>query len=65
MRIRQGRVERVLVQLGLKDEGAERVEITSGVQAGDTLLLGAAQGISAGTVVKVSAPADKAPGARG
>jgi len=34
-------------------------------QAGDTLLLGAAQGISAGTVVKVSAPADKAPGARG
>ena len=65
MRIRQGRVERVLVQLGLKDEGAERVEITSGVQAGDTLLLGAAQGISAGTVVKVSAPADKAPGSRG
>lgn len=64
MRIRQGRVERVLVQLGLRDEGAERIEITSGVQPGDTLLLGAAQGISAGTVVKVSAPADKAAGAR-
>lgn len=64
MRIRQGRVERVLVQLGLRDEGAERIEITSGVQPGDTLLLGAAQGISAGTAVKVSAPSDKAAGAR-
>lgn len=64
MRIRQGKVERVPVQLGLRDEGAERVEITSGVQAGDTLLIGAAQGISSGTVVKVSAPADRAPGAR-
>lgn len=65
MRIKQGRVERVQVQLGLRDEGAERIEITAGVQAGDTLLVGAAQGISAGTVVKVSAPADKAPGSRG
>lgn len=64
MRIRQGKVERAQVQLGLRDEGAERVEITSGVQAGDTLLLGAAQGISSGTVVKVSTPSDKAPGSR-
>jgi RND family efflux transporter MFP subunit len=64
MRIRQGKVERVPVQVGLRDEGAERIEITSGVQAGDTLLIGAAQGISSGTVVKVSTPTDKAPGAR-
>jgi membrane fusion protein (multidrug efflux system) len=64
MRIRQGKVERVPVQLGLRDEGAERVEITSGVQAGDTLLIGAAQGISSGTIIKVSAPSDKAPGSR-
>jgi multidrug efflux pump subunit AcrA (membrane-fusion protein) len=63
MRVRQGKVERVPVQLGIRDEGAEKVEIKSGVQAGDTLLLGAAQGISAGTIVKVSAPpSDKAPG---
>jgi len=34
------------------------------VQAGDTLLLGAAQGISAGTIVRVSVPADKAQAAR-
>jgi RND family efflux transporter MFP subunit len=66
MRVRQGKVERVPVQLGIRDEGAEKVEIKSGVQAGDTLLLGAAQGISAGTVVKVSAPpSDKAPAPRG
>ena len=62
MRIKQGKVERVPVQLGLRDDGAEKILITSGVQAGDTLLLGAAQGISAGTVVKVSTPpSDKAP----
>ena len=59
MRIRQAKVERVPVELGLRDEGAERIEIKSGVQAGDTLLLGAAQGISPGTIVKVSAPSDK------
>jgi hypothetical protein len=35
------------------------VEITSGVAAGDTLLAGAAQGITPGTAVKVSAATDK------
>ncbi|HEX2723500.1 MAG TPA: efflux RND transporter periplasmic adaptor subunit [Gemmatimonadaceae bacterium] len=60
-RIKGGKVERVPVQLGLRDEGSERIEIASGVQAGDTLLLGAAQGITPGTIVKVSAPSDKAP----
>ncbi|MDO8501854.1 MAG: efflux RND transporter periplasmic adaptor subunit [Gemmatimonadaceae bacterium] len=61
-RIKGGKVERVPVQLGLKDEGSEKIEIRSGVQAGDTLLLGAAQGITPGTIVKVSAPSDKAQG---
>jgi RND family efflux transporter MFP subunit len=60
-RIKTGKVERVPVQLGLRDEGSERIEIKSGVQVGDTLLLGAAQGITPGTIVKVSAPSDKAP----
>ena len=59
-RIKAGKVERVPVQLGLRDEGAERVEIASGVQVGDTLLLGAAQGITTGTIVKVSTPSDRA-----
>jgi RND family efflux transporter MFP subunit len=59
-RIKGGKVQRVPVQLGLRDEGTERIEIVSGVAAGDTLLLGAAQGITPGTIVKVSAPSDKA-----
>ena len=59
-RIKGGKVQRVPVQLGLRDEGTEKIEIVSGVAAGDTLLLGAAQGITPGTIVKVSAPADKA-----
>lgn len=59
-RIKGGKVERVPVQLGLRDEAAERIEIASGVQVGDTLLLGAAQGITPGTIVKVSSPSDKA-----
>jgi len=37
---------------------AETVEITSGLAPGDTVLLGAARGISPGTPVKVSAPSD-------
>jgi RND family efflux transporter MFP subunit len=60
-RIKGGKVERVPVQLGIRDEAAERIEIQSGVQPGDTLLLGAAQGITPGTIVKVSTPSDRAP----
>ncbi len=58
LRLKSGKVERVEVQIGLKDEESERVEIVQGVAAGDTLLIGAAQGISAGTPVKVSTPSD-------
>jgi RND family efflux transporter MFP subunit len=57
-RIKAGKVERVPVQLGLRDDASERVEIANGVQAGDTVLLGAAQGITPGTIVKVSVPSD-------
>jgi len=58
VRVKNGKVERVNVELGLRDEARERVEIRAGVQAGDTLLIGAAQGISAGTPVRVAAPVD-------
>lgn len=61
LRIKNGKVERVQVQLGLHDEGAEQIEIKAGVQAGDTLLVGAAQGITPGTMVKVSVPSDRGP----
>jgi hypothetical protein len=46
------------VELGLRDEATDRVEVTSGLAAGDTLLLGAAQGIAPGTPVRVRAVAD-------
>jgi membrane fusion protein (multidrug efflux system) len=57
-RVRQGRVERVNVQLGMRDEQASRVQIVSGVVAGDTLLRGAAQAIDPGTPVRVTAVTD-------
>lgn len=59
VRVRGGRTELVSVELGIRDAAAERMEITKGVAAGDTLLLGAARGITAGTMVKVSEPADR------
>ncbi|HEX9109657.1 MAG TPA: efflux RND transporter periplasmic adaptor subunit [Longimicrobiales bacterium] len=55
MRIRLGRVESVAVQIGIRDEQAETVELTAGLTPGDTLLVGTAQGISPGTTVRVQA----------
>jgi RND family efflux transporter MFP subunit len=59
-RLRNGKVERVDVQLGLIDPGSDRLEIRSGVAAGDTLLVGAAQGIAPGTPVRVIVTSDSA-----
>jgi len=54
LRIRQGRVEQVTVQLGARDEADDRIELRSGVAAGDTLLLGNAAGVLPGAAVRVS-----------
>lgn len=54
LRIRQGRVEQVTVQLGVRDEADDRIELRSGVAAGDTLLLGNAAGVLPGAAVRVS-----------
>jgi membrane fusion protein (multidrug efflux system) len=59
MRVRGGRVERVAVTLGIRDEQRENFEITSGVQRGDTVLLGAAQAIGEGKQVRVSSVNDQ------
>jgi RND family efflux transporter MFP subunit len=58
LRIKDGKAERVTVGLGLRDDQTERVELASGVQAGDQLLVGASQALTPGTPVKVreSAP---------
>jgi len=58
MRLKSGKIEKVEVGLGIRDAAAETVEITSGLAPGDTVLVGSARGISAGTPVKVSAPND-------
>jgi RND family efflux transporter MFP subunit len=58
MRINHGVVEKVEVELGIRDAATETVEIRSGLAPGDTILLGAARGISEKTPVKVSAPSD-------
>ena len=58
VRLRNGKIEKVEVALGIRDAAAETVEISSGLAQGDTVLLGAARGISPGTPVKVSAPSD-------
>ena len=52
-RIKEGRVEVVAVQLGLRDDMAGLLEVTSGVARGDTLLTGGAMGTAAGTPVVV------------
>lgn len=58
MRLKAGKVEKVEVVLGIRDQTTETVEIKSGLMPGDTVLLGAARGISAGTKVKISSPGD-------
>lgn len=52
-RLRAGKVGKVSIKLGVRDELAERVQVTSGLMAGDTVLLGSAQGISEGTTVRI------------
>jgi hypothetical protein len=44
------------VTLGLRDPRTERLQIVSGVNEGDILLRGAAQGIAPGTPVNIGQP---------
>lgn len=60
VRLKNGRTERVAVTVGARDAATERLEITSGLAAGDTVLVGAALGISTGTALRVSTPSDTA-----
>lgn len=60
LRLTSGKADRVEVELGVRDEATERFEVLKGVAAGDTLLIGAAQGITPGTTVRVSVPSDRA-----
>lgn len=52
-RVRGGVVEQVAVTFGLRDELAERIEVTSGLTAGDTVLVGGAMSTPVGATVRV------------
>jgi RND family efflux transporter MFP subunit len=54
LRVTDGKTERVNVTLGLRDPRTERVLVASGLGESDTLLRGAAQGITPGTSVQLS-----------
>ncbi|HEX8848178.1 MAG TPA: efflux RND transporter periplasmic adaptor subunit [Gemmatimonadaceae bacterium] len=58
-RIHGGKTEKAAVTLGLEDSGTETVEITKGLAAGDTVLVGGAQGMSPNTIVRVRAVNDR------
>lgn len=63
LRVKDGKVERAAVELGLRDEVAQRVEIRSGLQAGDVVVLGSARELAEGTRVQVAqAPAQQGQG---
>ncbi|HEV2854159.1 MAG TPA: efflux RND transporter periplasmic adaptor subunit [Thermoanaerobaculia bacterium] len=54
LRVRDGKVERVEVVLGLVDDREQRVEVQRGVAAGDVVLMGASQEIQPGTPVRLA-----------
>jgi membrane fusion protein, multidrug efflux system len=54
LRVREGKVERVEVELGLVDDRDQRVEVRRGVAAGDVVLLGASQEMAPGTPVRLA-----------
>ena len=58
LRVKGGRTERVAVQLGMRDDVRGVYEVTAGLSAGDTVLIGAAQGITPGTPVKILLSSD-------
>ena len=57
LRLRDGKAERVVVRIGVRDDRAERYEILDGLSAGDVLLSGAARAITPGTPVSVTGAA--------
>jgi membrane fusion protein (multidrug efflux system) len=52
-RVKDGKADRVAVELGIRQLDTEQVEITNGVAAGDVLIVGSAKGVAPGTPVNV------------
>jgi RND family efflux transporter MFP subunit len=53
LKITQGKVQSAPVTIGIRDDANDRVEITAGLSAGDTVLIGAARSITPGMPVRV------------
>jgi RND family efflux transporter MFP subunit len=53
LQVRQARVHRVKVELGIRDLSAEMVEVVRGLSPGDTVLLGSSQELAEGTTVRI------------
>jgi RND family efflux transporter MFP subunit len=51
--LKGGRIAESPVELGVRDEAAELVEVLAGAAEGDTVLLGSAQGVTPGSRVRV------------
>jgi len=56
--LKSGRIHKIEVELGLEDTATERVEILKGIARGDTVVLGAAQGITENTPARVRSTAE-------
>lgn len=52
--VREGKVQRVDVELGIEDEREQRVEVRNGVREGEVVLRGGAQEIAPGTPVRLA-----------
>jgi len=57
--VKNGRMVRAEVVLGLEDAVAELVEVSSGLAVGDTVVLGSSRGITAGTPIRVQDVAER------
>jgi hypothetical protein len=58
-KIDRGIARRIEVSLGIEDSSIDRVEVTSGLAIGDTVITGAARGVRPGTKIRASAPAER------
>lgn len=61
MTVHDGRVREVAVTLGMRDRQSERVEVTSGLEPGDIVLVGGARTLPPGTLVELEAAPSGAP----
>ncbi len=53
LRVNSGKIEQITVELGITDAERDRVEIKSGLSAGDQVLVGAARSLPVGAAVNV------------